>query len=97
MGHIPNFLNTENPKLEIVRYEDYIPKEYLPVFNSNTIEMNYHRIDDLSENFVLFNDDMIPLQPIDEEYYFQNNRVCDEAVENIVVTAAFEPVSHMAN
>jgi hypothetical protein len=95
-GHIPKFLNTENPKLEIVRHEDFIPKEYLPTFSINPIEMNFHRIGKLSENFIYFNDDMIPLQPIEEIYYFRNNRVCDEAVENIVVTAAFGPVSNMA-
>lgn len=77
-GHLPGFLNTEHPKLRIVRYTDYIPKEYLPTFNSNTIEMNYHRILDLPENFVLFNDDFFPLQAIREDYYFQGNMVCDE-------------------
>lgn len=78
---IPEFLNTGHPKLRIVTHEEYIPEEYLPTFNSNTIEMNYFRIEDLSENFVLFNDDMFPTGKIDETYYFQDNRVCEEAVE----------------
>ena len=84
-GHVPDFLNTNHPKLRIVKHEDYIPVEYLPTFNACTIEMNYHRINELSENFILFNDDMFPLQPIDESYYFQNNQVCDEAVETPVM------------
>lgn len=95
-GHLPKFLNVGHPKLEIVKHEDYIPAEYLPTFNSNTIEMNYHRIEGLSENFVIFNDDMIPLQPIKEEYYFLNNQICDEAIENIIVASKFGPVSNMA-
>jgi hypothetical protein len=95
-GQIPEFIDVSNPKLAIVNHTDYIPAEYLPTFNSNTIEMNYHRIDDLSENFILFNDDFFPLWEIDEEYYFKENKICDEAVENIITTAAFGPVSNMA-
>lgn len=95
-GHIPEFLNINHPKIEIVKHKDYIPQEYLPTFNSNTIEMNYHRIKNLSENFIIFNDDTIPLQPIEEEYYFINDRICDEAVENIIIAAEFGSVSNMA-
>lgn len=80
-GHVPSWLNEENAHLRVVRHDDYIPKEYLPTFNSNVIEMNYHRIKELSENFILFNDDLIPLQPIGKDYYFQKNMPCEEAVE----------------
>lgn len=84
-GHIPSFLNTEHPKLRVVKHSDYIPEEYLPTFNSNTIEMNYWRIEDLSENFILFNDDFFVIRPVAEEYYFKNNKVCDEAVESPII------------
>lgn len=95
-GHLPGFLDTGHPKLEVVRHEDYIPREYLPTFNSAPIEMNVHRITGLSENYIMFNDDVFPLQPIPEEYYFRDNVVCDEAVENIIVTATLGPVANMA-
>lgn len=95
-GHLPEFLNTDHPKLEIVRHEDYIPEDYLPTFNSGTIEMNVHRIKRLAENYILFNDDVFPLKPIPQEYYFQNDMVCDEAVENIIVTAAIGPIANLA-
>ena len=32
-GHVPVWLDTSNPKLQIVRHEDYIPKDYLPTFS----------------------------------------------------------------
>ncbi|QFJ54986.1 Stealth CR1 domain-containing protein [Pseudobutyrivibrio xylanivorans] len=92
-GQTPEFLNTENNKIRLVRHDEYIPSEYLPTFNSNTIEMNIHRIEDLSENFILFSDDVFPLKEIDEEYYFKNDLVCDEAVENIITTTSFGAVS----
>ena len=95
-GHLPSFLRTDHPKLKIVRHEDYIPQEYLPTYNSNSIEMNYHRIKELSENFVIFNDDMIPLQPIPETYYFSEDKVCDEAVEGAICPAEVGPIANMA-
>ena len=92
-GHVPEFLNTQHPKLRIVKHEDYIPKEYLPTFNSNVIELNYHRIEELSENFIIFNDDVFPLQPVEETYYFKDNMVCDEAIESPIVPVDIGEIS----
>lgn len=80
-GHIPAFLNTENPKLHIVRHEDYIPAEYRPTFNANTIEMNMHRIDGLSDHFVYFNDDTYILRPMAEKCFFANGLPCTFGAE----------------
>jgi len=93
-GQIPGFLNVDNERLVLVNHEDYIPGGYLPTFNSNTIEMNLHRISSLSENFILFSDDVFPLESIQEDYYFQNDVVCDEAVENIIATGSFTKGLH---
>lgn len=84
-GHIPEFLNTDNPKLKIVNHKEYIPKEFLPTFNANTIELNLHRIKELADNFIYFNDDMFPLKNVMEEYYFVDDCVCDEAVETPII------------
>jgi len=93
-GQIPEFLDVDNERLVFVNHEDYIPDEYLPTFNSNTIEMNLHRISNLSENFILFSDDVFPIEYIPEDYYFQNDVVCDEAVENIISTGSFTKGLH---
>ena len=87
-GHLPNWLNTNYERIRIVRHEEYIPRDYLPTFNSNTIEMNYWRINDLSENYVLFNDDLFPLRYIPEEYYFKDGIPCEEAVETHFILKA---------
>lgn len=84
-GHIPEWVDLNCKKLRIVRHDEYIPKEFLPTFNSNTIEMNVHRIKDLSENFILFNDDLFVLQPIAESYFFQNDHICDQAIESPIM------------
>lgn len=69
-GHLPEWLNTSHPKLNIVRHSDYLPEEYRPTFNSNTIELNIHRIDDLADRFVLFNDDTFLTGPTTEQEFF---------------------------
>ena len=70
-GHVPAWLDTSHPKLKIVRHEDYMPAEYLPTFNSHTIELNFHRIAGLSERFVYFNDDVFVLRPVRPSYFFR--------------------------
>lgn len=79
-GHIPSWLNTSCEKLVIVKHEDYIPKEYLPTFNSNAIEMNMHKIEGLSEQFVYFNDDMFLTDHVSEDDFFINGLPCDACV-----------------
>lgn len=76
-GHIPSWLDTNNPKLHIVNHKDYIPKEYLPTFNSHTIELNMHRIKGLSEQFVYFNDDMFLTKNVSEDDFFKNGLPLD--------------------
>lgn len=76
-GHLPPWLNTEHPKLHIVNHADYIPQQFLPTFNSHTIEWNFHRIPGLNEQFVYFNDDMFLLRPIKPEAFFRDGKPCD--------------------
>lgn len=73
-GQKPAWLNEANPKLRLVSHADYIPAEYLPTFNCSVIELNYNRISDLSEHFVFFNDDMLLLQPVKEDYFFKSGK-----------------------
>lgn len=80
-GHLPPFLNTEHPKLHIVRHEDYLPEEYRPTFNANTLEMNLHRIPGLAEHFIYFNDDMFLLRPMPETAFFQEGLPCTYGAE----------------
>ena len=81
-GHIPDWLNVDNPKLNIVNHKDFIPEKYLPTFSANPIELNLHRIKGLAEQFVLFNDDMFILNELSPEYFFKDNLPCDYWKEN---------------
>lgn len=55
---IPDWLDTSNPKIEVVFHKDFIEEEYLPCFNSIALEFHLHKIPSLSEYFLLANDDM---------------------------------------
>lgn len=71
-SQVPQWADTEN--LKIVLHSDIIPAEYLPTFNSTTIEMFLHKIEGLDEEFVYFNDDIFPIAPSSEEDLFQDGK-----------------------
>ena len=76
-GTLPKWINLNHPKLVPVSHEDYIPKEFLPTFNSCAIELHMNKIKELSEHFVYFNDDCYINAPITPEYYFRDGLPCD--------------------
>lgn len=96
-GQIPNFLDSENEKLVLIHHEDYIPQEYLPTFNSNTIEMNLFRIEELAENVLLFNDDTFIIDFIEKEYFLNKGLPGDEAIERIIGNPPFNHAHCMVN
>ena len=79
-GQKPKWLNLDAPKLNFVRHEDFIPKEFLPTFSVRPIELNLHRIESLSEQFICFNDDYFLLRPVRAERFFRNGLPCDMAI-----------------
>lgn len=72
-GHIPSWLDTSNPKINIVKHEDFIPSDYLPTFKSTSIELFFHNIEGLAEHFVYFNDDFFCINPVGKDYYFNKD------------------------
>lgn len=95
-GHLPPWLDTENPKLHIVRHEDYIPQKFLPTFNCNVLEIYLHRIEGLSERFVYFNDDVFLTKEMSPNDFFRGGRPCDMLAFQPVIANPSNPVmSHL--
>lgn len=95
-GHLPEWLNTEHPKLHIVNHKDYIPAEYLPTFSSHPIELNLHRIPGLSEHFVYFNDDIFLNAPVTPDFFFHKGLPSDFAhIDNISSEGIDDVYSHI--
>ncbi|OJU49322.1 MAG: hypothetical protein BGN96_11025 [Bacteroidales bacterium 45-6] len=84
-GELPEWINLESPKLNWVKHEDYIPQEFLPTFSSNVIEIFMHRIKDLSEHFIYFNDDVFLTAPTKPADYFYKQLPTDFAILDPIV------------
>lgn len=62
-------------ELKIVHHSDIIDIKYLPTFNSHVIEAFLHRIPDLSEDFIYFNDDVFVAKALPQEHFFSANNL----------------------
>ena len=88
-GQIPSWLNLQNSKIRLVKHSDFIPSEYLPTFSSHPIEWNLNKIDELSENFIYFNDDMLLASAVKPSDFFKNDLPCDTLGLGIVRPVEF--------
>ena len=71
-SQVPEWVNRD--EVHIVLHKDIIPAEYLPTFNCNPIEMHLHRIEDLDEEYLYFNDDMFPMRQCQPTDFFRNGQ-----------------------
>lgn len=60
----------------VITHKQIIPEKFLPTFNSCTIEMFLHKIPNLSEYFIYFNDDMYPTSNSTIEDFFEDGKIC---------------------
>ncbi|WP_195318726.1 stealth conserved region 3 domain-containing protein [Weissella cibaria] len=65
----------ESDKVTIVCHDEFMPLWCLPTFNSNVIELNIQNIANLSECFVLFNDDCFIVNKVSENDFFDDNQM----------------------
>ena len=81
VGYLPFVNSGDTLKLtgKFVEHKDYIPSQFLPTFNSVVIEYYLHRIPDLAEHFVYFNDDFYIINKVGIERFFSNGLPCDIA------------------
>lgn len=70
-SQVPKYVNKDTVK--IIKHSDIIPKQYLPTFNSNCIELFIYKIKDLSERFIYSNDDIFFMNRNVPEDYFMDN------------------------
>ncbi len=72
-GHHPEWLNLNHPKVKVVHHKDFIPNQYLPLFNSMAIELYIGEIEGLSEHFIYGNDDMLFAKPTPKSFFFNED------------------------
>ena len=74
-NQIPNWLNLDNPKIEIINQNDILPQSAIPCFNSIAIEHSIKNIKNLEEYFLYANDDMFFNDYTTPEFFF-NKKGC---------------------
>lgn len=67
---IPEWLNLQNPKVQIIDIRQLIPSESLPCYNSVIIEHFLYKIPDLAEHFIYGNDDMFFNMNVTSDFFF---------------------------
>ena len=70
-SQVPSWVNTET--VRIVYHDEFIPKEFLPTFNSCTIESFLYNIEDISDKFIYSNDDVFALNNCIESDFFSDD------------------------
>jgi hypothetical protein len=63
-------------RVTLVDHKKFIPKEYLPTFNSHVITSHLHRIKGLAENFLYLNDDILFGRPLTPSAWFDSHGRC---------------------
>jgi hypothetical protein len=63
-------------RVTLVDHKKFIPKEFLPTFNSHVITSHLHRIKGLAENFLYLNDDILFGRPLTPSAWFDSHGRC---------------------
>ena len=69
----PSWLDTSNPKVQVVDHSQIFPADALPIFNSQAIESVMYKIPGLSEHFIYGNDDMLLAAPVEPSDFFNED------------------------
>ena len=73
-NQVPKWLNLKHPKIQIVDHKEIMSKDILPVFSSVPIEYAIVNIPNLSEHYLLANDDTMFANPVRKEDFFKNGK-----------------------
>ena len=71
-SQVPEWVNRD--EVNVVLHKDIIPEQFVPTFNCNPIELHLHRIEDLDEQYVYFNDDVFPLMKCEPTDFFVDGK-----------------------
>ena len=89
-SQVPQWINRD--EVNVVLHSDIIPEEYLPTFNCNPIEMHLHRIKDLDEEFIYFNDDIFPMKRCQPSDFFRGGKGVIRMTRHMFVFDMFKQI-----
>ncbi len=71
---MPDWLNTDHPKLHVIEQDSIMPPDIQPCFNSNVIESFLYKIPGLSEIFLYACDDMFFGNHVSPDFFVENGK-----------------------
>ncbi len=71
---VPEWLNLDNEKVQIIDHKEILPNDALPTYNACSIENGIANIEGLSEHFLYANDDMFFWNETEPEFFFDGNK-----------------------
>jgi hypothetical protein len=75
----PNWINLNYEKFELISHNQiFESQECLPTFNSTAIELSLCNITNLSENFIIWNDDFYLFKNMESKDFFENGLPVDD-------------------
>ncbi|MDO5050588.1 Capsular polysaccharide phosphotransferase SacB [Moraxella lacunata] len=76
----------EFEQVTVIDHRQIIDEKYLPTFNSHVIEAFLHKIPNLSENFIYFNDDVFVAKDLPKEHFFSANGLASIFISSKVLS-----------
>lgn len=86
MDMLPDAQVFQNDHIKIVSLDNFMPSSYPRTTNINAIELNLHRINGISEQFVYFNAGTFLCGKVNPSFFFRNGLPCDYAIESMFET-----------
>ena len=71
----PEWFDEHNQRVRWIYHEEILDPAFLPTFNSHAIETAIHRVPNLSEHFLYFNDDIFVMRPVTKSDFFVANGI----------------------
>lgn len=94
-SQVPEWVNRD--EVNVVLHRDIIPKQLLPTFNCNPIEMHLHNIEGLDEQYLYFNDDIFPLLPCKSTDFFRDGKGVIRMSRHLFVFDMFKQICRNSN
>lgn len=90
-SQVPDWLNTE--EVNVIYHKDYIPQEFLPTFNSSTIESFFPLLTGVEDHIIYGNDDVYPMNPMRVDDFFTSKGL--PIISYSVLTETLTPFTEM--
>jgi len=96
-NQVPNWLNTDHPRIKVIDQATLLPPDTNPTFNSFSIEFYLDKIPGLTERFIQLNDDYFFKRYIHPSFFFNQEKFPNFYYGRTHVHKGFKEAYQIAN